>query len=43
MYIEEVQKILAKHSSYLKMVGIEPVSQKFPTGSTVIISSKSRT
>lgn len=30
MYIEEVQKILAKHSSYLKMVGIEPGITKIP-------------
>ena len=30
MYIEEVQKILNKHSSYLEMVGVEPGITKIP-------------
>lgn len=30
MYIEEVQKILDKHSSYLEMVGVEPGITKIP-------------
>lgn len=30
MYIEEVQKILDKHSSYLEIVGVEPGIKEIP-------------